>query len=121
MELPLFTLFLILLGLILSLLNGIVAEVQEEEVEKVHQKYYRFYEEKSIVIASFLFFELLFYFIAIQLVAIYTIFLTIFFGDLPKVIPFVLMLAVFILRVTLHSFGVKFANKLFMSFYKLIV
>ncbi len=120
MELLLFTLLLILLGLLLSLLNGIVAEVQEEEVEKVHKKYYRIYEEKSIVAASFLFFELLFYFIAIQLIASYIIYLTKSLWDLSKVIPFFLMLTVFILRVTLHSLGGKFANKLFLTFYKLI-
>lgn len=120
MELPLFTLFLILLALLLSLLNGIVTEVQEVVVDKVPKKYFRIYDEKSIVSASFLFFELLFYFIAIQLIALYTVFLSLFWGDLFKIIPLILMITVFILRVTLHSVGGKFANKLFLSFYKLI-
>lgn len=120
MEFPLFTLSLILFGLLLSLLNGIVEEVQEDYVKKLNQKYFKIYDEKSIVIASFLFVELLFYFIAIQLVVVYSLFLSFFFGELLKVVPLFLMFIVFILRITLNSLGAKYADKLFFSFYKLI-
>lgn len=125
MEASLISLFLISLAIFLAFLNGIVSESPVEEQinhsKESNQKLYSILENQSIIKTSFLFVEIVFYLISLNLLSIYFAYLSLIFAS-THLFLFLILIAIFVffLRTTLYFLGQRYSDKLIKQFQNLI-
>jgi CBS domain containing-hemolysin-like protein len=108
----------------LAFLNGIVAEAQPENTPASNTfqnaKIQRLFDEKHIVTTSFLFLEIILYLLSAINLSVYAFFLSLFQGATSYLLLVFIILATFFIRTTMYSIGIRFSDKLFGSFAKII-
>lgn len=108
----------------LAFLNGIVAEAQPENTPAPNTfqnaKIQRLFDEKHFVTTSFLFLEIILYFLSAINLSIYAFFLSLFQGATSYLLLVFIILATFFIRTTMYAIGIRFSDKLFGSFAKII-
>jgi len=108
----------------LAFLNGIVVEAQPENTPASNTfqnaKIQRLFDEKHIVTTSFLFLEIILYLLSTINLSVYVFFLSLFQGATSYLLLVFIILATFFIRTTMYAIGIRFSNKLFGSFAKII-
>jgi CBS domain containing-hemolysin-like protein len=108
----------------LAFLNGIVAEAQPENTSASNTfqnpKIQRLFDEKHIVTTSFLLLEIILYLLSAINLSVYAFFLSLFQGATSYLLLVFIILATFFIRTTMYSIGIRFSDKLFVSFAKII-
>jgi len=108
----------------LAFLNGIVAEAQPENTPASNTfqnpKIQRLFDEKHIVTTSFLFLEIILYLLSAINLSVYAFFLSLFQGATSYLLLVFIILATFFIRTTMYAIGIRFSDKLFGSFAKII-
>lgn len=123
MELPIFLLFIYLLGIFIAFISGIFIPSNVDDLNEKNQakkSFEKLFDEKDIVTASLSFIEYLLYIIAIVTLTLSFVIFYVFKPTAATISFFLLIFTGYIIRSTIFAVGIRFHRSLINSLVSII-